>query len=61
MISVGKTMVTSRYMGDEFKSASVLDGGRTVIDLTKRFSESICQNSSCRRKSLSKARRLAKY
>lgn len=61
MVSVGKPLVTSRYMGTEFKSISVLDEGRTIMDLNRRFSESVNKNSSRRRKSLSKARRPAKY
>lgn len=61
MVSVGKPLVTSRYIGNEFKSVSVLNEGRTIMDLNRRFSESIYQNSSRRRKSLSKARRPAKY
>ena len=61
MVSVGKPLVTSRYMGTEFKSVSVLNEGRTVMDLNRRFSESVDKNSSRRRKSLSKSRRPAKY
>ena len=61
MVSVGKPLVTSRYMGTELKSVSVLNEGRTVMDLNRRFSESVNKNSSRRRKSLSKSRRPAKY
>ena len=61
MVSVGKPLVTSRYMGTEFKSVSVLKEGRTVMDLNSRISESVNKNSSRRRKSLSKSRRPAKY
>ncbi len=61
MVSVGKPLVTSRYIGTEFKSISVLDEERTIMDLNRRFSESVNKNSSHRRKNLSRARRSAKY
>lgn len=61
MVSVGKPLVTSRYSGTEFRSASVLNEGRTIMDLNRRFSESVNKNNSRRRKSLSKVRCSAKY
>lgn len=61
MVSIGKSLVTSRYTGAEFARSSVLDVGITIEDLNNKISKNIKRNGVRRRKSQARARKSTRF
>ncbi len=61
MISVSKPLITSRYTGEEFRSASALNAGVSIDDLDEKVVKSAQRSMTRRRKSQTKARKSMKF
>ena len=61
MVSIDKSLVTSRYTGAEFKKSSVLNVGVTIDDLNNKVSKNIKKNGMRRRKSQIKAQKGTRF
>jgi hypothetical protein len=51
MVEVSKSLVTERFKGDEFNSASVLNEGVTLEDLQRECEKTLQKNSTKRKNS----------
>lgn len=61
MVTVGKSLITSHYTGEEFDSALVLNPGVTIERLNEQSYRTIRRNSMCRSRSQARARRSTKF